>query len=143
MRPANGATPFAQPYNLTFNADSSMLYVAALGAQGVGVISLSQRKVIETIATASPVLDASPAPSVALIRRGSVVGVTRTPSGRLGFATLKDSNRLAVLNLDEFKLVKTLPLGNRPERAYATADGRYMLVPNNGDKRSIPARSMS
>lgn len=126
---------FSQPYNLTFNIDGSMIYVAELGADRVGVIDVSLQKVIEKIATASTV----PSTGVSLSSMRSkdargITNVTRTPNNRFGFVTFKDSDRLAILNLDDSKLVKTLPLGKQPWRAYATADGRYMLVPNNGDK---------
>ncbi len=38
-----------------------------------------------------------------------------------------------MLDLRTGAVKKTLELGELPWRAYSTADGRYMLVPNNGD----------
>lgn len=126
---------FSQPYNLTFNIDGSMIYVAELGADRVSVIDISLQKVIEKIATASAAPDAGLSHSSTRSNdpRG-ITNVTRTPNGRFGFVTFRDSDRVAILNFDDSKTVKTLPLGKQPWRAYATADGRYMLVPNNGDK---------
>jgi YVTN family beta-propeller protein len=63
-----------------------------------------------------------------------IIDVTRTPDGRLGFAAHGDGNRLAVIDLRTGQLRKNLQLGELPWRAYGTADGRYMLVPNNGDR---------
>ena len=38
-----------------------------------------------------------------------------------------------MIDLETRERVKTLKLGDQPWRAYATPDGLYMLVPNNGD----------
>ena len=43
------------------------------------------------------------------------------------------ANELAVLDLRTGALKTSLALGELPWRAYSTADGRFMLVPNNGD----------
>jgi YVTN family beta-propeller protein len=41
---------------------------------------------------------------------------------------------MAVIDLDAGKRLTSIPLGELPWRAYATANGRHMLVPNNGDR---------
>lgn len=119
----------ARPYNLTFNVDGSMIYVANLAADHVSVIDVAQGKVIERIAAA----DASLSPGAAAGPTG-ITNVTGTLNGQFGFATFRDSNRLAILDLDRYRTAKTLALGREPWRAYATTDGRYMLVPNNGER---------
>ncbi len=60
--------------------------------------------------------------------------MTATPDGRLGFAAHGEANELAVIDLRTRALKKRLALGELPWRAYSTADGRFMLVPNNGDR---------
>ncbi|MDX1542293.1 MAG: hypothetical protein R3349_12900, partial [Geminicoccaceae bacterium] len=62
-----------------------------------------------------------------------IINVTRTPDGRLGFAAHGEGNVMAVIDLASQQKIKSLELGELPWRAYSTADGRYMLVPNNGD----------
>ena len=57
-----------------------------------------------------------------------------TPDGRLGFAAHGEANELAVIDLRTRALKKRVALGELPWRAYTTADGRFMLVPNNGDR---------
>jgi len=123
----------SKPYNLRFNVDGSMIYVANLGADHVSVIDIVQGKVIEEIAAAKPAPSTGAVVSGAQDARG-ITNMTGTPNGRFGFATFRDRDQLAVLDLQERKAIKSLPLGKRPWRAYATADGRYMLVPNNGDR---------
>ncbi|MCH7929143.1 MAG: hypothetical protein IIA01_01415 [Proteobacteria bacterium] len=122
-----------EPHNLTFSPDGALLYVANLGANHVSVIDVAAGKVINEIPVAGP---------TALAARGAddtgefqgVINVTKTPDGRLGFAAHGESDALSVIDLRTQETLKRLTLGDRPWRAYTTADGRYMLVPNNGDR---------
>jgi YVTN family beta-propeller protein len=116
----------AQPYNLTFSSDASLIYVANKTARHVSVISSSLGKVVYEI----PVTDG---------RSGEtgfqgVTNVTRTPNGRFGFATVDGGDFVNILNMDTHKSVSILQLDKKPWRAYGTADGRMMLVPNNGSR---------
>ena len=114
----------AQPYNLTFSSDASLIYVANMTARHVSVISSSLGAVVYEI----PVTDGLSGES----GFQGVTNVTRTPNGRFGFATINGGDFLNVLDLDNRKTGKVLRLGQNPWRAYGTADGRMMLVPNNG-----------
>ena len=120
-----------EPHNLTFSPDGSLLYVANLGADHVGVVDVAAARVVNEIPVAEP---------TALASRGGtsdeyqgIINVTRTPDGRLGFAAHGEGNVMAVIDLRSQQKIKTLELGELPWRAYGTADGRFMLVPNNGD----------
>lgn len=62
-----------------------------------------------------------------------IINVTATLDGRLGFAAHGEGNVMAVIDLTSGEKIKSLALGELPWRAYASADGRWMLVPNNGD----------
>ncbi len=121
-----------EPHNLTFSPDGTRLYVGNLGADFVSVIDVASAEVIEEI----PVGEGQ---AVAYAGGGDreyqgVINVTATPDGRLGFAAFGEGNRLAVLDLRNGRKKKTLELGELPWRAYTTADGRFMIVPNNGDE---------
>ncbi len=121
-----------EPHNLTFSPDGTRIYVGNLGADFVSVIDVASAKVIEEI----PVGEGQ---MVAHAGGGDqeyqgVINVTRTPDGRLGFAAFGEGNELAVLDLRNGRKKKTLQVGELPWRAYSTADGRYMIVPNNGDE---------
>ncbi len=121
------------PHNLTFGADGALLYVANLGASHVSVIDVATARIIDEI----PVADA---PMLAAVAAGGgedfqgLLNVTATLDGRLGFAAHGESDLLAVLDLRARTRLKSITLGDRPWRAFASADGRYMLVPNNGDR---------
>ncbi|MGH6899894.1 MAG: hypothetical protein ACREJ5_25635 [Geminicoccaceae bacterium] len=120
------------PHNLTFSPDGSLLYVANLGANHVSVIDVASAAIIDEIKVAEPSpLAGTQAPGAEF---QGIINVTSTPDGRLGFAAHGEGNRLAVIDLRTRELKKSLELGALPWRAYGTADGRYMLVPNNGDR---------
>ncbi len=121
-----------EPHNLTFSPDGRLLYVANLGANHVSVVDVAAGEVVNEIPVADPVPVAS-AESDASEEYQGIINVTRTPDGRLGFAAHGEGNRMAVIDLRTQRKVKSLELGELPWRAFSTADGRFMLVPNNGD----------
>ena len=120
------------PHNLTFSPDGSLLYVANLGADHVSVIDVAAARVIDEIEVAEPSALAGTEDAGAEFQ--GIINVTSTPDGRFGFAAHGEGGRLAVIDLRTRQLKKNLELGALPWRAYGTADGRYMLVPNNGDR---------
>ena len=122
-----------EPHNLTFSADGKSLYVSNLGADHVTVIDTGSFTITKEIPVAEPTLLASTADD-SLSEYQGIINVTATIDGRLGFAAHGESNRMAVIDLDAGQRITSIALGELPWRAYATADGRHMLVPNNGDK---------
>jgi YVTN family beta-propeller protein len=121
-----------EPHNLTFSPDGALLYVANLGASHVSVIDVAKAAIIDQIKIAEPpALAGKEGPGAEF---QGIINVTATPDGRLGFAAHGEANELAVIDLRTRALKKSVPLGQLPWRAYSTADGRFMLVPNNGDR---------
>lgn len=125
-------TGLFDPHNLTFSPDGSLLYVANLGANHVSVIDVARAEIVDEIPVGR-------APAVAAAEGfgaefQGIINVTPTPDGRLGFAAHGEAGALAVIDLRTRELKKSIPLGELPWRAYGTADGRFMLVPNNGDR---------
>jgi YVTN family beta-propeller protein len=122
-----------EPHNLTFSPDGTLIYVANLGADHISVIDVAKAEVVNEI----PVTE--PTPLAAAGQDGSaefqgIVNVTSTTDGRFGFAAHGEGNTLAVIDLPSQRKVKDIALGELPWRAYGTADGRFMLVPNNGER---------
>ena len=122
----------SEPHNLTFSRDGSRLYVANLGAGHVSVIDVARARVIAEIPAAEPGPVTAKATNPDAEYQG-IINVTASADGRLGFAAHGEAGALAVIDLDSGEKLATLSLGERPWRAYGTADGRYMIVPNNGD----------
>lgn len=121
-----------QPHNMTFSPDGALLYVGNLGADVVSVIDVQRAEVVNEIPVGEP-------QSVASAAAGDeewqgIINVTRTPDGRLGFAAFGEGGTMGVIDLRTQETVKTLELGELPWRAFTTADGRYMITPNNGDE---------
>jgi YVTN family beta-propeller protein len=121
-----------EPHNLTFSADGSLLYVANLGAEHISVVDVAAARVVNEIPVAEPTALAAKGSGTSEEYQG-IINVTRTPDGRLGFAAHGEGNVMAVIDLRSQRKIKSLELGELPWRAYSTADGRFMLVPNNGD----------
>jgi len=120
------------PHNLTFSPDGALLYVANLGANHVSVIDVASATIIDEIKIAeSPELAGKEDPGTEF---QGIINVTATPDGRLGFAAHGEAGELAVIDLRTRAVKKSVALGELPWRAYSTADGRFMLVPNNGDR---------
>ena len=122
-----------EPHNLTFSPDGSLLYVANLGADHISVIDVAEAALISEIPVVGPTPVAAAGEGAEAEYQG-IINVTRTPDGRFGFAAHGEGNSLAVVDLRSFEKVKNIDLGELPWRAFSTADGRYMLVPNNGDE---------
>ncbi len=121
-----------EPHNMTFSPDGRLLYVGNLGANFVSVIDVEKGKVIREIGIGEgQALAALPGSDD---EHQGVINVTRTPDGRLGFAAYGDGGAMAVIDLRDMRKLATLKTGEEPWRAYTTADGRYMILPNNGDQ---------
>ena len=120
-----------EPHNLTFSPDGKLLYIGNLGADFVSVVDVEKAVVVNEIPVGDPKAVAS---TTAGGEYQGIINVTRTPDGRLGFAAYGEGDRMAVIDLRSQKTVKTMALGDLPWRAYSTADGRFMIVPNNGDR---------
>ena len=121
-----------EPHNMTFSPDGKLLYVGNLGANFVSVIDVAEGRVINEISAGQGQALAALAGSDD--EHQGIINVTRTPDGRLGFAAYGDGGVMAVLDLRSQKKLATLKVGEDPWRAYTTADGRYMILPNNGDR---------
>ncbi|WP_038034988.1 YncE family protein [Thermopetrobacter sp. TC1] len=124
-------TGLFEPHNMTFSPDGRFIYVGNLGANFISVIDVARGAVIDEIGVGENVALAA-LPGSEEEHQG-IINVTRTPDGRLGFAAYGDGDAMAVIDLRTRRTLKTLRLGRLPWRAYSTADGRFMIIPNNGD----------
>ena len=120
-----------EPHNMTFSPDGSQLFVGNLGANFVSVIDVAQGKVVAELGVGKNRALASLSTED---EHQGIINVTRTPDGRLGFAAFGDGDDMAVFDLRTREKVGEMQMGDTPWRAYTTADGRFMIVPNNGDE---------
>lgn len=120
-----------EPHNMTFSRDGRLLYIGNLGADVVSVIDVAKAEVVDEIQVGAPQSMASETDPDTY---QGIINVTSSVDGRFGFAAYGEGDAMAVIDLDNRDVIKTLELGDLPWRAYASADGRYMITPNNGDE---------
>lgn len=124
---------FGDPRNLTFSLDGSQLYITDRKTLELAVVDIVQESVIDRVALigeVAPNTNRQPGDE----KNGGVSALTRTPDGRYGFVSFANLDSLVVVDLSTLKPVKRLRVGRAPLRPYGTADGRLMLVPNEGDR---------
>jgi YVTN family beta-propeller protein len=120
-----------EPHNMTFSPDGSLLYVGNLGADFVSVVDVASGAVVNEIPVGEPKAVAAQGDGGTF---QGIINVTRTPDGAFGFAAYGEGDQMAVIDLRTQAMIRTLELGDLPWRAYSTADGRFVLVPNNGEE---------
>lgn len=126
-------TGFGDPRNLTFSLGGSQLYVADDKGLEIAVVDTVRESVVARVPLTPASLPERARERMAAGGAG-VSALTRTPDGRFGFVSLAALDSLLVIDLGTLEPVKWLRLGRAPRRPYGTADGRLMLVPNEGDQ---------
>ena len=72
--------------------------------------------------------------AVALTEDGSgLSAMTRSVDGSMGFISDAAAGKVYVVNLRRMKLLKSVRVGKGAQRAWGTADGQVMIVPNYDD----------
>lgn len=102
---------------LTFNPDGSTVYWVDQSGGTLHSIDLwSERKALR------------------LAKEGAALSaMSRSVDGTLGFVSNGDTGIVFVVDLRDFRVVRSSRAGRAPGRPWGTADGQYMLVPNAGD----------
>lgn len=124
---------FFQPHNLTWNNEGKLLFAANLGANHISVVDTATAKIIREIPVGDPQMVAYRGDAADADFQG-LINVTRSVDGKLGFAAHGESGQMAVIDLDRGELLRNMSVGQRPWRAFATPDGKFMLIPRNGDE---------
>ncbi len=73
--------------------------------------------------------------SIALTKPGSgLSAISRSIDGTVAFVSEASANVVHMIDLRAFAPLLRIHVGNRPGRPWGTADGRFMMVPNNGGR---------
>ncbi|TIP38911.1 MAG: hypothetical protein E5X69_18460, partial [Mesorhizobium sp.] len=81
----------------------------------------------------STVLDAVKLTEVARIKVGQApVQVGFTPDGSRVYVSLRDENKVAVINTSARQVIERTEVGRSPIQVHATPDGRFIFVANQG-----------
>lgn len=130
LRPSNQevsrvVTGMNAPTNFSFSADSSFIFVSDDAGSAVAVVALDSGQVLDPIAlTAASATTGSGAGLSAL---------TRTPNGLYGMVADPAAGAVSIISFRSWAEEMRLAVGNAPSRPYITADGRYMIIVNEGD----------
>ena len=107
--------------DLMFGADGAFLYVVAERLDGIGVIDVARGKLIEEIAVPG-------------LRSAEAAGLTRSPSGRMGYVKAPGSRTISLLDLSNFRPVREIEVGRDALKAFPTGFGGYLVVPDNSEQ---------
>jgi DNA-binding beta-propeller fold protein YncE len=107
--------------DLMFGADGAFLYVVAERLDGIGVIDVARGKLIEEI-------------TVAGLRSATAAGLTRSPSGRMGYVKAQGSRAISLLDLSNFRRVREIEVGRDALKAFPTGFGGYLVIPDNSEQ---------
>lgn len=130
----NRISGFYEPHGFSMLPDMSKVYVSNIGAHEIGVIDVKSQKLIKTISVGNSHVMASLNLEKRLSEISGIVNPTLTLDGKFLYAADGDSNQVAVVDTKTDRIVKTIPVGENPWRAYMSPDGAKAVVPNNDDR---------
>ncbi len=104
--------------DVMFGASDEVLYVAATGLAGVGVIDVAQGRLSHEIATFPPA-------------GGGVASLARTPDGRNILAQPQGGGPISILDPEQRKPVAQLQAGIGSAGMFPSGTGSYLLVPDS------------
>jgi len=120
-RVASRMTGLSPIRDLMFGADGAFLYVVAERSNGVGVVDVARGKLIEDIAVPS-------------LRSANAAGLTRSPSGRMGYVKAQGNGTISLVDLSNFRRVREIEVGRDAVKAFPTGFGGYLVVPDNSER---------
>src|SRR5678816_2457519 len=123
-----------EPLNITFTPDGTKAYVGNYGAHWVGVIDVRRHELAKKIQIAAPPAVSKLDPERYYKEVHGINIATPTPDGRYLYAADGDMGMVGVVDTREDKVIKTIQVGKDPWRVYMGHDGKYAVVPNNGDE---------
>jgi len=125
---------FAEPLNVTFLPDGSKAYVANYGAHWVGVIDVTRHELLKKIHVGDVPAVHRLDPDRYLGEIHGVSSASISNDGRYLYAADGDLGIVAVIDTREDRVIKRIPVGPDPWRAFMSHDGKYSVTLNNGDE---------
>jgi DNA-binding beta-propeller fold protein YncE len=109
--------------SLTFSFDGGHLFVVEAAQKRISVIDMAKKDKVAEIALGG---DADP--------DAEVSALSRSADGYTGYVSITSENRIAVIDLLDWKVIESISVGKGPIRPFSTSDNRYVLVPNRDDQ---------
>jgi len=108
---------------MTYGFDGRNLYVVEPAKKRISVIEMQSREKVAEIPLGG---DDDPGARVS--------AMSRSADGYTGYVSIASENRVVVIDLIDWQVKASIPVGKGPIRPYSTADNRYVLVANRDDE---------
>lgn len=125
---------FAEPHGFSVSPENGKVYVSSFGAHEVRSIDIPSQKLAMRHGIGTIHRAAIQKPERYESGLKGVANPTLSIDGRTIYAADGDSGEVGVIDTTNDRLVTNIKVGKAPWRAYASPDGLWMLVPNNGDQ---------
>ena len=133
---------FHEPHGATVLTNGNKVYIPNRGAQLIGVVESNNKfsKKDISVGTLAGLASFERDKAGAAKHRersipvNGVSNITLTLDEKYAYIATGDANSVTVMDTATDQIIKTIPVGLDPWRAYASPDGKYMVIPNNGDK---------
>ena len=108
---------------LTYSFDGGLLFAVEPTQKQISVIDMARKEKVAEIPLGG---EADP--------NAEVSALSRSADGYTGYVSITSENRIAVIDLVDWKVIQSLSVGKGPIRPFSTTDNRYVLVPNRDDQ---------
>jgi YVTN family beta-propeller protein len=109
--------------SLTYSFDGGHLFIVEATQKKISVIDMTRKEKVAEIPLGG---ETDP--------NAEVSALSRSADGYTGYVSITSENRLAVIDLVDWKVTESITVGKGPIRPFSTTDNRYVLVPNRDDK---------
>jgi len=134
MKEAKRIDGFYEPHGFSFLPDGKKALISNFGAHEVGTVDMTNLSLVTRTAIGSAFRLAALNPGQYLSEIKGIPNPTLTVDGHYTYAADGDAGEVAVIDNETQSVVNTIKVGSDPWRAYASPDGKWMLIPNNGDE---------
>ncbi|MCI0528407.1 MAG: hypothetical protein L0Y56_13285 [Nitrospira sp.] len=125
---------FFEPHGFSVLPGGSKVYVSNFGAHEVRAIEIPSQQMASRLAIGDVHRAAIKDPERYQSELKGIANPTLTIDGKFAYAADGDAGVVGVIDTQTDRVIKTLKVGEAPWRAYASPDGLWMLVLNNGDE---------
>ncbi|VAX29837.1 hypothetical protein MNBD_NITROSPIRAE01-59 [hydrothermal vent metagenome] len=125
---------FPEPHGFSLSGKGDKMYVSTFGAHEVRSIDIPTQLLAKRLAVGTVHRAAIRDKARYQSELKGVANPTLSIDGKTIYAADGDSGQLGIIDTETDRVVSTIKVGDAPWRAYASPDGLWMLVPNNGDE---------
>lgn len=125
---------FLEPHGFSLSGAGDKMYVSTFGAHEVRSIDIPTQRLAKRLAVGTVHRAAISDKARYQSELKGVANPTLSVDGKTIYAADGDSGQLGIIDTETDRVISTIKVGDSPWRAYASPDGLWMLVPNNGDE---------